>query len=243
MITLFTIGQGFGLPEISPYVTKTEVQLRMAGLDYCKVQGSREQAPKGQLPWIEDDGEVVGDSHFIRLHLERKYGVDFDAGLTGAERGQAWAVERMVENHLGWNMVNLRWLDPANFERGPAGFFEGLPDSLRDEVVAQVLAEVAANVRAAGLGRHSPDEILGLGVRSLQALSAMIGTRPYLMGERPCGTDATIFAMLAAMLTPHFDGPLRRAVLRFDNLTAYADRMMAAYYPEFAWAPGEPLAA
>ena len=30
MITLFGFGAGFGLPEISPFVTKTEVQLRMA---------------------------------------------------------------------------------------------------------------------------------------------------------------------------------------------------------------------
>ena len=36
MITLFGFGAGFGLPEISPYVTKTEVQLKMAGLAYRK---------------------------------------------------------------------------------------------------------------------------------------------------------------------------------------------------------------
>ena len=29
MIILYGAGEGFGLPEISPYVTKTEVQLRM----------------------------------------------------------------------------------------------------------------------------------------------------------------------------------------------------------------------
>ena len=32
MITLYGFGTGFGLPEISPFVTKTEVQLKMADL-------------------------------------------------------------------------------------------------------------------------------------------------------------------------------------------------------------------
>ena len=36
MIILYGAGEGFGLPEISPYVTKTEVQLRMANLRYEK---------------------------------------------------------------------------------------------------------------------------------------------------------------------------------------------------------------
>ena len=36
MITLYGFGAGFGLPEISPFVTKTEVQLKMAGLAYRK---------------------------------------------------------------------------------------------------------------------------------------------------------------------------------------------------------------
>ena len=81
MITLYGFGAGFGLPEISPFVTKTEVQLKMAGLAYRKERAMPPASPKGQLPFIDDDGEAVADSTFIRAHIERKYGFDFDAGL------------------------------------------------------------------------------------------------------------------------------------------------------------------
>ena len=49
MITLYGFGAGFGLPEISPFVTKTEVQLKMAGLGYQKVKAKPNASPKGQL--------------------------------------------------------------------------------------------------------------------------------------------------------------------------------------------------
>ena len=88
MITLYGFGAGFGLPEISPFVTKTEVQLKMAGLAYRKERAMPPASPKGQLPFIEDEGEKVADSTFIRAHIEGKYGFDFDAGLAREARAQ-----------------------------------------------------------------------------------------------------------------------------------------------------------
>ncbi len=64
----------------------------------------------------------------------------------------------------------------------------------------------------------------------------MLGDKPYVMGEAPSGVDATAFAMVAGVLTPFFTGELRRRAEAHDNLVAYADRMMDAYYPGFAWA-------
>ena len=81
MITLYGFGAGFGLPEISPFVTKTEVQLKMAGLAYRKERAKPPASPKGQLPYIVDEAETIADSTFIRAHIERKYGFDFDRGL------------------------------------------------------------------------------------------------------------------------------------------------------------------
>src|SRR5687768_14957509 len=100
-ITLFGFGEGFGLPEVSPYVTKTEIHLKMAGLAYHKDLSGFAKAPKGKLPYI-DDGEIVADSTFIRAHLEKKYALDLDAGLDAAQRALSWTVERMLEDHLAW---------------------------------------------------------------------------------------------------------------------------------------------
>ena len=122
MITLYGFGAGFGLPEISPFVTKTEVQLKMAAIEYRKERAMPPASPKGQLPYIVDDAESIADTTFIRAHIEAKYGFDFDAGLDLRERAQAWAFERMIEHHVYWALVGARWVDPDNFAKGPAHF-------------------------------------------------------------------------------------------------------------------------
>src|ERR1700739_702968 len=111
MIPLYGFGEGFGLPEISPFVTKTEVQLKMAGLAYRKEKARPPASPKGQLPYIEDEGERIADSTFIRAHLEGKYDFDFDAPLNLQQRAQAWAFERMIEHHVYLALGGARGVD------------------------------------------------------------------------------------------------------------------------------------
>lgn len=235
MITLYATGAGFGLPELSPYVTKTEIQLMMAGLAYRKEPGSRETAPKGQLPWIDDDGERIGDSTFIRAHIERKYDIDLDAGLSSRDRAEAWAIERMVENHLGWTSGYFRFLDPVNFAKGPAHWFDGAPEEMRETLRQGLLEAVSANIRAVGVGRHSQEEIVWLGALSLRALDGILGEKAFLMADHPTGVDAIAFGVLAGILTSFFDSPLRREAERHDNLVAYVDRMMDRFYPGHPW--------
>jgi glutathione S-transferase len=237
MIILYGFGPGFGLPEISPFVTKTEVQLKMAGLSYRKQRATPPASPKGQLPFIVDDDESIADSTFIRAHIEGKGGFDFDAPLNLQERAQAWAFERMIEHHIYWALVGARWIDSENFAKGPTHFFDGAPEHLRDKLREDAQFRVAENYLLSGLGRHAPDEDVDLAGRSLFALSVQLGDKSYLMGEKPCGADATAFGALAGILTPFFDSPLRRRTEQFGNLTDYVDRMMLQYYPEFAWAP------
>jgi glutathione S-transferase len=72
------IWPAFGLPDPSPFVTKAEVLLKMAGLAYRIDNTGFRRAPKGTLPYIDDDGERIADSTFIRWHLENKYHIDLE---------------------------------------------------------------------------------------------------------------------------------------------------------------------
>jgi glutathione S-transferase len=156
MITLYTFGPHFGLPDGSPFVTKTMLLLKFAGLPYQENRQGYGRAPKGKLPYIDDAGIIVADSTFIRFHIERKYGFDFDAGLTPAQKAAAWAIEKMCEEHLYLALLATRWLDDANFARGPAQFFKAVPMPLRPIVQSLVRRKVVKTLKLQGFGRHTP---------------------------------------------------------------------------------------
>ncbi|MBM3562221.1 MAG: glutathione S-transferase family protein [Alphaproteobacteria bacterium] len=233
-ITLYCFQPVAGLPDASPFVMKAMVLLKMADLDYVEDRRGFSKAPKGKQPYIDDDGEIVADSTFIRFHIEKKYGTDFDAHLSDEQKAVGWCVEKMCEEHFYWIVVRMRWMDDANFNRGPARFFDSAPAIIRPLAKWFIRRRIAKSLWAQGIGRHSTPEVDALGVRDIDALATLIGDKPYLFGDAPCGADATVFGFLASVLAPMADGPVRDAALAKPNLVAYRDRIMQAYFPETA---------
>jgi glutathione S-transferase len=234
MITLHTFGPFFGLPDPSPFVMKAEMLLKLAGVKYETTTRGFSKAPKGKLPYIRDGETVVADSTLIRFYLEQKYQVDFDQALSAHERGVAWSVEKMLEDHLYWVMVYWRWLDKANFERGPKHFFERAPALIRPLVMRFVLGRLRRTLHGHGLGRHSESETTAMAARSIDALAQILSANRYFLGARTCGADATVFAFVACSLAPVFSSPLRDTMASHANLVAYRDRMMQEFFPAFA---------
>jgi glutathione S-transferase len=230
MITLYTFGPYFGLPDGSPFVTKAMLLLKFAGLDYKEDRKGYGKAPKGKLPYIDDDGLKIADSNFIRFHIEEKYGFDFDEALSDSEKAMSWAIEKMCEDHLYWAVLDARWGDLANFTKGPAQFFAAIPMPIRPLVAKLVRSKTMKSAKAHGLGRHSREEIERLAIRDLDALSKILGTKPYIMGDRICAADACVFSFIAGALTPTFETPIRTAAEGLSNLVSYRDRMTARYF-------------
>ena len=233
MITLHTFGPQFGLPDPSPFVMKAEMLLKLAGLPYETTVRGLGKAPKGKLPYIRDGESVVADSTLIRFYLEQKYQVDFDRALPAHDRGVAWSVEKMLEDHLYWIMVYWRWLNRENFERGPIHFFKRAPALIRPLAVKFVLRSIRRTLHGHGIGRHTEAETTAMASRGIEALSQILGDNRYFLGSQPCGADATVFAFVAGSLTPVFSSPLHDKVAATANLVAYRDRMMQEFYPAF----------
>jgi glutathione S-transferase len=235
MITVHGFGPAMGLPEISPFVTKAHILLRLAGLTYETETNvaSFLKAPKGKLPYIRDDGAVVSDSTFIRFHIEKKYGFDFDHGLSRAEMATGWALERMCEEHLYWLMIDVRWLDDANFRAGPSEIFRSFPAPLRPLIEFYARRTMRRTLHMQGLGRHDAAARLELGKRDFLAISDILADKPYLFGEEPRGADASAGAFVIGALAKAVTAPLRDAAESIPNLVAYAERMTKRFFPRF----------
>lgn len=232
MITLYSFGPLFGLPDSSPFCMKVQMLLKVAGLEFKVDRGGFNKAPKGKQPYLDDDGEIIADSTMIRFHIEKKYGFDFNAGLDARETGIAWAVEKMFEDHLYWVLINERWCNLDNFNRGPRVFFNAAPAPIRTLVASMVRKKVIKATKAHGMGRHSDKEIHLLAEKAIEAVANVMGDNKYLMGDRICGADATTFAFIAALGCKLFDTPVIAMLEKHQNLTAYHDRMMQQWYPD-----------
>jgi glutathione S-transferase len=234
MITLYAFGPQFSLPDPSPFVTKAEVLLKMAGLPYQTDLNGFRKAPKGKLPYIKDDDALIADSTFIRRHLERKHQINFDRGLSAEQKAIAWAFEKMAEDNLYWAIVDSRWMVDANFDKGPRTFFDKIPAPVRPLIVPMIRRQIRKTLYAHGIGRHTRAEIEEIGAEGINAIATYLGQKSFFMGPEPTGVDATMFAFAASALCPQFDTPIRTAAERHENLRRYVGRMTARYYPDRA---------
>lgn len=222
MIKLIKFPPAFNLPDPSPFCMKVMVLLKMAGLAYEPVIATNPgKGPKGKLPAIVDDGKLIGDSEIIRWHIERKYEVDFDQGLSPAERAQAHAFARLLEERTYWVVVYSRWLTEPNWSTLRRAFFGALPPVARSVVPALVRRQIRRYLHGHGIGRHTPAELFEMGIRDIRAVAAHLGDKPFFMGAAPTGVDATVYAFVATVIDPPFASPMKDEALRHGNLVAY----------------------
>lgn len=227
----FAPAWGIPVPTCSPFGLKLITWLKMYGVPHTMVVANDpRKGPKGKCPWVEFDGVTMGDSELILERLKTRVDRDLDSNLTAEQKAVALSVRRMLDEHYHQAWEHQLFIDDAGWQRGQEFFNAALPPGVRVIVRNLIRRDLRKQLHARGVGRHSGEDIIRMGIADLDAVSALLGDRPYFFGDEPTDIDATVFAFL--VLTQHTPSPspLWAHFRALKNLPAYCDRMLGRYF-------------
>jgi glutathione S-transferase len=227
MITLYSYPTLFGVADNNGYGLKVFAFLRLVGLSFVHEHiFDASTAPRGQLPYIVDDGEVIGDSITIIAHLIRKYGLTIDAGLDGRQRDLSLLVTRMLDD-LYWVMSYSRWQDERYWPAFRAALLREHPN-VTDEGLNKAREFNFQRYHFQGIGRYQPEDAYARGLADLQVLADLVPQTSYVHGPRPTSVDAAIYGFLANIYFYDIDTPLKRFMASQPNLVRHCTEIHEA---------------
>lgn len=232
MIKLYGFKSQWGLSDISAFVVKAEMYMRMAGIPYTMQRYpflELGKAPKGKLPFIDDGDERIADSNFIIEYLKRTYGDPLDGHLSAQEKAIAHAMRRMMDENLYWVIIQIRWRIDENFKLFMDEFIDDLENKEAIAPVFPMVREaVVKSMWAHGMGRHSIDEVWEIGKADITAMADLLADKPYFLGDKPTSLDASAYAFLMGVRT-RFESPVKTHIEAHQNLVSYCKRIADRY--------------
>jgi glutathione S-transferase len=236
-IKLFQFPRLLSVPNVSPFCCKLETWLRITGIPYEVVDTPNPgKAPKGKVPFIEDAGLRIGDSSLIIDHLRKTRGIDPDAHLTPTQRATALLVQRTLEEHYAFVILYTHFIRDAGWRHTHIAF-DSIPAPIRPLIARMVRGRMRKLLWAQGILRHSDAEIIESGLRDWRAVLAVMSGDQFFFGEEPTGVDAIVFGALATTIFTPIESPIRDFLRSQPACLAYAERMRARFFPEFANGP------
>lgn len=232
MFTLYCFGENFGIHEPSPFTLKIDLLLRMSGIPYQSITdvNNLRHAPKGKLPYAEDNGQIIADSFFITEHLKRFHGLSLDAWLTEQQKAVAHLITKSLDENFYWCIVHSRWVPDDTWSKVKEAFFGSMPFPLKLIIPGIARKSVKTDLVRHGIGKHSDDEIMLIAKHSLDSLSQLLGEQDYMLGDKISSLDATAYAFLAQVILVDLDNELTQMAREYKNLLDYCHRIHQGYY-------------
>ncbi|MEM1230688.1 MAG: glutathione S-transferase family protein [Pseudomonadota bacterium] len=225
-ITLYTLGDAFGMQNVSPFCFKAELLLTHLQLPFdLQVEKDPRKAPKGKMPYAIINGEQIADSELICRRLDELTQGRVYGGLTPAQAAYGLSLTRLAEEHLYWILVASRWLDDDWWPNVVDGFFGIVPAPFRGLAARGARKSMRQTYDLQGLGRHTLAEQEAFARSDLQALQDAVGDGPFLFGETPCVHDFAVAAILSGI---YYNQPatwLTRLAGAYPALPAYVARV------------------
>jgi glutathione S-transferase len=220
MITLYSYPPLFGVADNNGYGLKVFAFMRLAGLKFTHEHiFDASAAPRGQLPYIVDDGETIGDSEAIIAYLVGKYRLPIDAALGSHERRMDLLVTRMLDD-LYWVMSYSRWKDERFWPAFQAALLREHP-ALTEAGLATAREYNAQRYYYQGIGRYTPQAAYARGIADLDALDGMLSAGAYVHGAEPASVDAGIYGFIANIYFYDIETPLKQQLSSRPNLVRH----------------------
>jgi len=220
MLTLYSYPRLFGVADNNGYGLKVYAFLRLTGVPFRHEHiVDTSHAPRGQLPYVVDDGEIVGDSATILAHLVRKHRLTIDAELTQAQRDRDLLITRLLDD-LYWVMSYSRWKDDRYWPAFRDAMLREHP-SLPEATLVRAREYNAQRYHFQGIGRYQPDDAMARGLADLGVLARAIPATGFVHGEQPTSVDAGIYGFVANIFFYDIDTPLKRFVVAHDHLVRH----------------------
>ena len=208
MIEVYGYVPAWGLPDISPYVTKlifymtiVKIPFKYHSQDLARLDID---SPYGKLPYIidTDDGTKVGDSNLIIQYLQKKYGNPLDGDLTDTELAVCLAFDRMIGEHLYWSgVIEPRWRMDEGWETYIPVIVQGaeVGPELRAALDA-FRARIVTSFNGQGMGRRDSECVLEFYRADIDALAVFLADKKYFLGIKIHAIDAMFYAMLRQLV-------------------------------------------
>ncbi|HAA93943.1 MAG TPA: glutathione S-transferase [Rhodospirillaceae bacterium] len=233
MIKLFQFPRAMGVVNASPFCVKAEAFLRMAELEYEIVKlADPRKAPKGKLPYIEDDGEIVPDSEHIIAHCQKKYGDTLNDGLSEQDLAAAHGIRRMLDENLYFALLYCRWADPDYWPVTKETFQPMFPPVIGGLLLESLRKGMIKMLKGQGIARHSAQEVYAIGNRDLDAVSNFLGDKPFFLGDRPREIDACVYGHVTQIVCAPHESPMKTHGRSLPNLVDYCDRIQDRFFDD-----------
>jgi glutathione S-transferase len=220
MLALYSYPELFGVADNNGYGLKVFAFLKLAGVPFTHEHiFDASKAPRGQLPYIVDDGETIGDSETIIAHVIAKYRPAIDVGLTAVQRDTNLLITRMLDD-LYWVMSYSRWKD----ERYWPAFRDALMKEHPSVSEAGLLKAREFNFQRyhyQGIGRYRPEAAYARGLADLGVLAHLIPEGGYVHGPAPTSIDAGIYGFIANIFFYDIATPLKQFVVARGNMVRH----------------------
>jgi glutathione S-transferase len=231
MIILYSYPPLFGVADNNGYGLKVFAFMRLAGLPFVHEHiFDASAAPRGQLPYIADGGEAIGDSASIIAHLITKYRLTIDAALGPREHRLNLLLARLLDD-LYWVMSYSRWQDERFWPAFQAALRREHPQ-LTEEGLAKARAFNAQRYYFQGIGRFAPEAAYARGLADLEIIDDLLSTGAYVHGDKPTSVDAGIYGFIANIHFYGIETPLKQMLASRPNLV----RHCLAVHERVMWA-------